>query len=477
MMESETAEPTGASPMWVINYLPLMIWQRRYYALFTFFALLIGAAIAAYSLPTTYRSTATLLVEAQGLPQSLADAPAQGAIDRRIARIREQVLSRGNLIQLIEQNDLYSSERRSKPLSKIIDQMRKATSVGALSSDIGQQSQTQSSTIALAMSFDYPEADKAQAVLQSFVTKFLTMDSQDVEDEASLTVRVLQDQANKLQSQISAIDGQITALKTRNGTALAATGAPAFLDTGSFSAQITSLQSENRQLLVQSRHPAQRNDALAAAEAALAAAQSQYRDTHPDVIAAKERVAELRRMAQQSGGSGDAIQEQIAANNAAIHQLMDQKDAALARANASVAGQARAPAIEEQAVQLENQSATLRTQYQQVAENLLRAQNSQRMAAEQRAEHLSLVEPASLPDHPFSPNRPLLIGAGAGAGLVLGLILALGVELLSHPVRSPKQIESLGLPVIGIVPLLKTKTKSRSGRLPAFLSREKRLAA
>jgi uncharacterized protein involved in exopolysaccharide biosynthesis len=302
------------------------------------------------------------------------------------------------------------------------------------------------------------------------------MDNADVEDQANLTVRFLQDQANKLQAQISDVEGQLTALKARNGAALASTGTPPLIDTGSFSAQITSLQNENRQLIAQSRRPAQRNDALASAEAALAAAQAQYNDSHPDVIALKQRVAQLRRT-EQSSGDQDTLQQQIAANNAAIHQLMDQRDATLARANAQMAGSARAPAIEEQAMQLENRANTLRTQYQQISENLLKAQNSARMASEQRAEHLSLVEPANLPDHPYSPNRPLLIAAGAAAGLILGILLALALELLNRPVRSPRQIQDLGLPMIGVVPLLKTKTKSRSGRFPAFFSREKRIAA
>jgi uncharacterized protein involved in exopolysaccharide biosynthesis len=476
MIDAETPERGHSGPTWMVNHLPLILWQRRYYVLVCLVALLAAATIAAFVLPTTYRSTATLLVQSQDLPTTLVDAPTNGAIEQRIARIREQVLSRGDLIQLIEQNDLYPSERRSKPLSKIIEKMRHATTVGALSSDIGQQSNTQNNTVAIAMSFDYPDAVKAQTVLQSFVTKFLSMDNADVEDQANLTVRFLQDQANKLQAQISDVEGQLTSLKARNGAALASSGSPPLIDTGSFSAQITSLQNENRQLIAQSRRPAQRNDALASAEAALAAAQAQYNDSHPDVIALKQRVAELRRTVQNSGDE-NTIQEQIAANNAAIHQLMDQRDATLARANAAMAGSARAPAIEEQAMQLENRATTLRNQYQQISENLLKAQNSARMASEQRAEHLSLVEPANLPDHPYSPNRPLLIGAGAAAGLILGLLLALGLELLNRPVRSPHQIEDMGLPMIGVVPLLKTRTKSRSGRLPAFFSREKRLAA
>lgn len=476
MNELDTEERTSSAPTWIINHLPVIFWQRRLYILACFAVLLLAATAAAFWLPTTYRSTATLLVQSQDLPTTLVDAPANGAIEQRIARIRERVLSRGDLIQLIEQNDLYANERRSKPLSKIIEKMRLSTNVGALASDIGQQSSTQNNTIAIAMSFDYPDRVKAQAVLQSFVSKFLSMDTEDVENQANLTVRFLEDQANKLQSQISDIEGQLTSLKARNGAALASTGAPPLIDTGSFSAQITSLQNENRQLIAQSRRPAQTNSALATAEAQLAAAQAQFSDTHPDVIALKQRVAQLRRTTQESG-SADTIQEQIAANNAAIHQLMEQRDASLARASTAMAGQARAPAIEEQAMQLENRASTLRNQYQQVSENLLKAQNSARMASEQRAEHLSLVEPATLPDRPFSPNRPLLIAVGAGAGLVLGLVLALGLELLSRPVRSPRQIEQLGYPMIGVVPLLKTRMRPRSGRLPAFFSREKRLAA
>lgn len=476
MTNSDLAERPDSSPAWMINYLPIIVWQRRYIVLTCLIVMLALGAVAAFGLPRTYRSSATLLVQSQDLPKTIVDSPTNGAVEQRIARIREQVLSRGDLIQLIEQNDLYPTERRSKPLSKIIEKMRHSTSVGALSSDIGQQSGTENNTIAIAMSFDYPDPGKAQAVLQSFVSKFLSMDSQDVEDQATLTVRFLQDQANKLQTQITDIEGQLTALKARNGAALASSGMPPILDTGSYSAQIAALQTQNRQLLAQSKRPANRNDALASAEAALAAAQSQYSDTHPDVVAAKERVKELRQISA-STPPDTAIQEEIAGNNAAIRQLMEQRDATLAKANAAVAGSARAPAIMEQAMQLENRASTLRTQYQQVSENLLKAQNSARMATEQRAERLSLVEPASLPDQPYSPNRPKLIGLGAAVGLLLGLFIALALELVNRPVRSPRQLEQLDVPVIGLVPLIKTKSQSQPKGIRGLLFREKRLAA
>jgi uncharacterized protein involved in exopolysaccharide biosynthesis len=475
MIEARNFEPQEAGFGWVFNHLPSIFWQRRYSAIAVFAAFLIVATVAAFALPTLYRSSATLLLESQELPKDVAQGPVNGAIEQRIAKIRERVLSRGDLIGLIEQYDLYASERRSKPLSKVIDKMRQATTVGALEGDIGQPSTNpgESNVIALNISFDYPDREKAQQVLQSFVQSFLRMDSDVTEDQASLTVRFLQDQAQKLASQIQQIEAEITALKARNGSALVSSGMPSMLDTGSYSAQIVDLENQNRQLLLQSRRGGGRAQQIADAEAKLAAMRAIYNDSHPDVVAQRERLKALQAMPVDSSDA-DAVQEQIRANNEAIGTLRAQRDAAIAKANASAAGQSRAPAILEQASQLEDRASQLREQYKSVANDLLKAQNSARMAGEQRGERLSLVEPASLPDHPHWPNRPLLIAAGAAAGAALGLLLILIIEFLKRPLRSPLQIEGLGAPVLGIVPVIDRGTRRRWWQL--FRRREAELA-
>ena len=450
---------------WVVNHLPAILWQRRLYILVTFLVFVIGATIAAFSLPTLYRSSATLLIEPQDLPQNVARDPDGGAIGERIAKIREKVLSRGDLIALIEQNDLYPSERRSEPMSAIIKRMREATSVGALASDIGKSGT--SDVIALNMSFDYSDAAKARDVMQSFVTSFLRIDSDDLEDQASLAVRFLEDQSIKLQGQVHTIENQITILKARNGAALSGISSAPFLDTGSYSAQIVALESQNRDLLREANKPAQRDSQIVAAEAALVSAQSQYSDRHPDVVAARERLDALRRVAPSSGDSAgtSAIVAQIRDNNTAIASLRSAKSGALASANASMMGQARAPAILEEASQLENRANAMRDQLKSVSDDLLKAQSSLRMAHEQRAARLSLVEPPDLPDEPNWPNRPLIIAAGALSGLALGFLLAMIVELIGRPLRSPAQIEAMNLPVLGIVPDFQGRAKRKSWRI------------
>ncbi len=97
MTSTDTAERADSSPAWMINYLPVILWQRRYYVLTCFLGMLALGGVAAFGLPRTYRSTATLLVQSQDLPTTIVDSPTNGAVEQRIARIREQVLSRGDL--------------------------------------------------------------------------------------------------------------------------------------------------------------------------------------------------------------------------------------------------------------------------------------------------------------------------------------------------------------------------------------------
>jgi uncharacterized protein involved in exopolysaccharide biosynthesis len=466
----ERAE-SGGGGGWLINHLPTILWHRRIYVIVSFVVLFLVGLITAYTLPTIYRSSATLLVESQDLPTDIVEAPGSGEIEQRIAKIREQVLSRGDLISLIEQNDLYPSERRSQPMSEVVTKMRASTTVGALAGDIGSAAPNKSNVIAIKMDFDYPNPGKAQAVMQAYVTQFMRMNSDAIEDQANLSVRFLSEQAAKLRTQVQQLDDRVTALKAANGAVLAGASGPTYVDTGSYAAQIASLENQNRQLVLQGTGGAA-DPRLAAAEAALAQAQATYSENHPDVQLARERLAAIKRsLPTGTPALSPLVQEQIRANNQMIAQIRSSMENAIARANAAMAGQAQQPVVLQQVMQLESQASNLRSQYNDVSTNLLKAQARARLANEQRAERLTLVDPPNLPDSPQWPNRPLFILAGAAAGLGLGLVLALLVELLNRPMRSPNQLNAMGLPVLGVVPIIQTNV--RKPRF-AFLRKKKR---
>ena len=87
MIELHNFEQTNAGFGWVINHLPHIMWERRYYALSVFTVIFVAALIAAFMLPTQYRSTAALLIESQQLSTTVAQSPETGAIEQRIAKI------------------------------------------------------------------------------------------------------------------------------------------------------------------------------------------------------------------------------------------------------------------------------------------------------------------------------------------------------------------------------------------------------
>ncbi len=63
-----------------------------------------------------------------------------------------------------------------------------------------------------------------------------------------------------------------------------------------------------------------------------------------------------------------------------------------------------------------------------------------------------ILDPADLPTQPSKPNRRLIIGAGVGLGLLLGILSMIAAELLDTTVRSPVDIEKYRRPVIAFIP-------------------------
>ena len=89
--ELEDDQDSGTS---FLSHLPAIVMQRKWYLIVPAIVLSLAGIAAAFLLPATYKSTATLLVESPQLPTDIAGPPSQEIIDQRLAKIRQQVLSR-----------------------------------------------------------------------------------------------------------------------------------------------------------------------------------------------------------------------------------------------------------------------------------------------------------------------------------------------------------------------------------------------
>jgi uncharacterized protein involved in exopolysaccharide biosynthesis len=236
---------------------------------------------------------------------------------------------------------------------------------------------------------------------------------------------------------------------------------------GDYDSQIANLRRENAQLLTQSGSAAAARDpGVVAAEAQLASARARYSDNHPDVKMAENQLAAAKANAVsfQANAVGQSVQNQIAANNQAIVQLSNARAMAQGRAAAMAAAQARGPVVAQQVSQLQAKADQIRTDLGRITTNLLNARSVAKMTSEQHGERLTLVDPPVTPDTPTKPNRPLFIIAGLIGGLLVGVVLALLVEVIQKPIRSAATLTRIfGAPPLGVIPVL-SKKQSRGRR-------------
>lgn len=460
-----------------LAYLPSIAWQRRWWIIAPLLAGTALGAAAAILLPASYRSTATMLVESPQLSSDLVGATRGGGqqdnvIDRRIAKIRQQILSRPDLIELIEGNNLYPEERQQKPLSAVLDTMRGSTSISPVSADIGGPG---SNTIAFSLSFEYPEAQKAQLVAQDFVERLVKLDATQTAEQATGTVEFLEEQANNLTGQINAIERQVESIKLANGMALSSGGMLMIPGGGggNYEQQIATLRRENSQLQEQLKQQAtavDRDPNVVAAEAQLASARAVYSDTHPDVLSAEKRLEVAKSFAGQNQSRfsvAPMIRNQIASNNAAIANLQSAQNTDQARTSAIASAQARGPAVQEEIAQLQARADGLRSNFQTIQTNLIAARGSARITEQQRGERLTVIDPPVAPDRPNAPNRPVLLAGGVAAGGGLGVAIVLLLELLARPIRGVGPLQALtGEPPLVIVPKLSNTGRNGSDRDP-----------
>src|ERR1700716_1969905 len=102
----------------------LAYWRRRR----TFYSVAVGSALAtaafAVLLPSTYRSTATILIEQQEIPQELVRSVITSFADQRVQVISQRVMTTQNLLSLVDRYQLYPDVRQKEPREVLLKKMR-----------------------------------------------------------------------------------------------------------------------------------------------------------------------------------------------------------------------------------------------------------------------------------------------------------------------------------------------------------------
>ena len=194
----------------------LGILQRRLkLILLVFMALSLIGAVVAFTLPAVYRSTATILIKEQEIPQEFVRSTVTSLADERIQVISQQVMTRATLLELVDRYGLYGKARQRETSEEILDRMRrdiKLTLIGAENAN----RQGGKSTIAFSLAYDSEVAANAQKIVNELVTLYLNENVKNRQRKAAETTSFLDEELVRVTQRISDLEQKLADFKQRN---------------------------------------------------------------------------------------------------------------------------------------------------------------------------------------------------------------------------------------------------------------------
>src|ERR1700722_6923767 len=183
-------------------------WRRR----MTFFAaagvLLALTVLLAVFLPPTYRSTATILIEQQEIPQDLVRSAISSFADQRIQAISQRVMTTQNLLSLIDRYHLYPDLRLTRPREVLMQRMRDDIGMKMISADVidPRSGHPTQATIAFSVSYQSQSPELALKVANDLTSLYLNENLTSRTHLAEQTTAFFGEEAARQQTRIVELD-------------------------------------------------------------------------------------------------------------------------------------------------------------------------------------------------------------------------------------------------------------------------------
>ena len=195
-------------------------WRRKFHILIPFVLVLVVTVATVFLLPPVYKSTGTILIESQQIPQELIQSTVTSFADERIQIIRQRIMTSQQLFGIIKKFDLYKDEINNTARSEILEDMRNRISIDRVSVNVNNRGRGSSALIAFTVSFEHRFAGVAQRVANELVTLFLDENIRSRTARAEETSDFLKKEGDRLLAEIEGMEGRIASFKQENAGSL-----------------------------------------------------------------------------------------------------------------------------------------------------------------------------------------------------------------------------------------------------------------
>jgi polysaccharide chain length determinant protein (PEP-CTERM system associated) len=478
-----------------------ILWRRKWVIVVPLLVIAAGTFLWSRRLPKTYRSETVILVVPQRVPESYVRSTITTRIEDRLSSISSQILSRPHLEQIIQSFDLYAEQVRTLPMEQVVEMMRAAVDVNVERGDAFRIGYINASPVL------------AQKVTERLASLFIEENLREREVQAQGTNQFLDTQLEEARRRLLSHERRVEDFRRRYAGQL-----PSQVQTNLQGIQNAQLQLQaltesinrdrDRRLVLERQiadlasadlsttpvisvavpggSPMSLTDQLEAAGARLKELELRYTPTHPDVAAARRLVLELEakvRAESDRPAAGADLARSAAATSAEIIRKNRIRDLEVEVKNLDVqltrkedqerqlvetigSYQAKvdaAPTRESELTELTRDYTTLQGTYTSLLGKREESKLAANLERNKVGEQFRVLDPARVPERPFSPDLARINLLGAALGLGLGLGLAALLEYLDSSFRTEDEVARiLQLPVLALVPLMTSERELRT---------------
>src|SRR3989442_10401560 len=501
-MTDETQKGSGLDSV-------LAVWSRREWLAIAAFMLPLTAGVSIITfLPNIYRSTATVLMDRQQIPETFVRSTVTSALETRLHTISQEILSRSRLEDLINRFGLYADLRKRIPFEDVIGRMRSDTKLDLKSVEARGQREA---TVAFTISYQGSDPGTVAVVTNTLASFYIEENLKTRERQATSTAEFLKVQLGETKHRLDEQEQRVSEFKRRH---LGELPQQLEINLGTLERLHTQLRlnADNQtraaeRRLALSRQFAEVESVLSASPSSTALGgpatpaespelrltrlkedltrlRTQFSEKYPDVVRVTGEVAALERELAEAKSRETKPEEKSAASPRTpltpyvlrLKEALGEVDADLKvfkgedkRLRDGIAAyQIRVenvPRREQEFRELSRDYDSTRELYQSLLKRSEEAQLAESMEQRQKGEQFRVLDPAVPNPEPAAPSRfRLLLMALVGSlGLAIGAVM-----LVEHADTSFHTVDDLRAfstaPVLVSIPRIVTRTDRRRRR-------------
>ena len=446
------------------------VWHRKWIALGLAWAVCLLGWLAVAAVPNSYQSKARIFVQ---LDDPLAEQIGIGAGDRRrdVERVRQTLTSATNLEKVVRSTRLGDGITTPKQMETMVTDLAKAVKVVNDQDNLFEITATSTDSHLS----DAESAKLAQDIVQKMIDIFREENLAGGRGEMTDTLEFMNQQLADRQKQLETAEQRRLTFEAKypelaqGGVSLGQRMESSRMELRGLDADIAAAQSALAAINGQLAGTPQSlsgpggggaKSALGEALGQLAALRSRgLTDNHPDVIAARNQVAQLRALAGAEGPAGgvpnpaySSLQSIRAEKQANLQALLTRRAGAQTDMAHITGQQVANPEVAAEAQRISRDYDVLKQQYDKLLQDREQLRLRGQVQNERSAVKFQVIDPPSTPRTPVAPNRPLLLMAVLVVGLGAGVAGAFAVGQLRSSFQTTGRLEkAIGLPVLGVI--------------------------